>query len=225
MRNFQGFCAQGSNISTSIIAKSRILRVTSVRPCRRATAAICASAMGLGRSGPVAVTHDLAPDHRCFTVEGKDPSLKLRCQIVVDPALEAFSSRLLPHATDAAHQFTKADRRKEQITRHLATNPIDHATFGSRLESLTDHVRVDQVSHYPRSTVRPVVSITLDGQVFTNQRRGAQESHEVSAPVRARVPWPSWTRKPRAYSPGLVTPCPKNTGHGLYEPENRLPAR
>ena len=39
----------GSRIPTPILAKSLVLRVAKIRLCRRATAAICASAMGFGR--------------------------------------------------------------------------------------------------------------------------------------------------------------------------------
>ena len=59
--------AQGSRTGTSVASKSRRLRVTSVRPCRRAIAAIWASTAGRGRpvrSPSAMISPHIAPASR-----------------------------------------------------------------------------------------------------------------------------------------------------------------
>ena len=146
----------GSIRATSISVKSLVLRVTKVRSCCRATAAICASPIGFGR--PVlSPSPMISPQITArLLIERKDAPLKLSGQIMIDPPLETLPLHLVLHTVGAAHQFSDAHRCKEEVIRPLVAKPSYHTGGGARFERFADHVCVDQECHYSRSTQRPV---------------------------------------------------------------------
>ena len=142
--------------------------------------------IGCGRraASPVAVSHEASPYCGRRAVEWQHAAVELSGQILFDPFLKTFASRLLPDLSRTSNEFSYGLSSKEKVGRYLGFHPIEYRPVRSWPDGLADNICVEKKWHQPRSTERPA-DLSRSISSSTSVRGEARSTATNSGPVLA----------------------------------------
>ena len=106
---------------------------------------------GWGASGTIAVSHEAPPDRGRTAVERQDAPVELPGKVLFDPSLKSFATLLFPYLPSASNELSDGLSGKEEISRVLGFDPVEHRLSGFWPDGLADNIGIEKKGHQPSS--------------------------------------------------------------------------